>query len=272
MSIVMKNKLSATALAIAAIIGMGFSTMASAATADFSANVTIVSPVQCPIETTTPNGTEWDVIWTLDNLTDPEGTLSYAQGAPVEPLPIQVRFGQGAVAGCDLSGVKLKAESTVNSSQNSDNFFDQETNGGGLWRYAPVLAKVSLYTDDTATTAVDTTTNVLTVTDANGSTHTLQATPRYNAHNPLQPIPAMGSLGAVSLSNNYLDSNAEVPLAGGDLSSIALATATVVRAVDLDVSAIIASNPIDQNGAVDVQAVNNDDVVKLPFTVDIAYH
>lgn len=271
MSIVMKNKLSATALAIATVMGMGYSAMASAATANFDANITISSPVQCPIETTTPDGTEWDVTWTLTKLTDTSGTLDYGTSSR-NPLPIQVRFGAGAVADCDLSGVKLKAESTVSQSANSNNFYDQVTTGGGLWRYAPVLARATMYTDDAATNAVDTTTNVLTVTDSNGSTHTQQATARYQAHAALTPITAMGSLDAVSLSDNFLDANANVPLAGGALTSLSLATATPIRAVDLNVSVIMASNPIDSAGKVDVQVVSDKDVVRLPFTIDVAYH
>lgn len=271
MSIVMKNKLSATALAIATIMGMGYSAMASAATADFSASVTIASPVSCEIETTTPQGTQWDVTWTLAQLTDSSGTLTYGQ-TPTEPLPIQVRFGEGAVQSCDLSGVKLKAESVVPVSANSNSFYDQPTSNGGVWRYAPVLAKVALYTDDTATTPVDVGANTLTVTDAMNGTHTQTASAKYTAQANLTPIAEMGSLDAVSLSNNYLDTNANVPLAGDNLASVSLATPTQIRAVDLDISAIMAKNPINEAGAVDVQSVNNSDVVSLPFTIDIAYH
>lgn len=271
MSIVMKNKLSAAALAIATIMGMGYSSLASAATANFTSEVTIASPLDCPVLLETPEGTNWAVTWTLTNATDASGVLTYTQ-IPQDPLTITVRYDVGNAPSCDLSGVKLKADSSVAVSPASASFYDQTTSNGGLWRYAPVLSKVTMYTDDAGTAAIDTGANALTVTDANGATHTQQATAQYTAQAALTPITDMGSLDAVSLSNNYLDSNAYVPLAGGAETSTSLQTPTQVRAVDFGVSAIMANNPIDQAGAVDVQAVNNTDVVSLPFTINVEYH
>ncbi|WP_139540897.1 hypothetical protein [Klebsiella spallanzanii] len=271
MSIVMKNKLSATALAIATVMGMGYSAMASAANEplNFNTQITVVSPYDCPVTTAAPVN-EWDLTWTLDEVTDTSGKFTYTAGTNA-PLAINVTLDKGASATCNFDGMKVGGvvnASGVEAVTGSDGFFRKATSDG-FWRYAPVLSRIRLFSDDAQQTPI---TAALTITDATGKTHTqaTTTTPVYNAHEDITAasVAGLGGKEGVSLSDNYIAENAFVPLVGQELS---FTGATSARSAAVDVSAIIAKNPENTDGAEDVVAVNNNDIVQLPFTVQIAY-
>lgn len=269
MSIVMKNKMNAAALAVCAALSVGYSAVASAADpVNFTTNITISSPFDCPVSTTAAT-TQWDLTWKLAAETDTSGTFDYGS-APAEPLTVVASLDNGAGGDCDLSGLKVNADATapgVAAATGQPGFYLKDTSNGGHWRYAPVLSRIQLYTDAGLTAA----TAAVTVTDAAGVDHPQGDTPKYTAHANLTSLTGMGGNDAVSLSNNYLDANALVPLSGAAMTSFKLAQPAVIKQATIGVSAIIAKNPEDQEGKTAVAVVNNDDVVTLPFTVNVAY-
>lgn len=267
MSIVMKNKFTLAALAVSSVLMMG-----SAQAEDFTATVNIVSPQDCPIVTTAPAGTQWDMTWNLANIGDTSGTLSY-DAAPTTALPIQARLDSGAAGTCNLYGLKVSASSpTTTEVAGHEGFFDASTLGGAVWRFAPVLADMKLYSDD-GITAIDTAANALTVTDASSANHVWATAPQYTARTEMTAVAGMDGNTAVALSDNHFATNADVLLAGAQAVGYTLATPQDVKAVDLGVSAIIGTNPTDAiSGTVAPLGVNNGEVVTMPFTVDVTYH
>lgn len=273
MSIEMKKKISMSVLSVATIIAMGYSSVASAANdpLEFNTQITVSSPYDCAIDTHAA-ATEWDLTWTLNQLADTTGTLTY-NSAPADPLAIDVTFAAGAAPTCHLDGMVISGIANgdgVTPVTGQKGFFRKKTSDG-FWRYAPVLSRIRLYSSDDDATAINT---ALTFTDAAGTSHTQSASPTalYSAHGDITDtqVPGLEGKEGIALSDNYIAANAFVPLVGDEIS-LAGSGASNVRSAHVDVSAIIAKNPENEMGQEDVAAVNNNDVINLPFTVQIAY-
>lgn len=268
MSIVMKNKMNAAALAVCAALSVGYSAVASAADpVTFTTDITISSLFNCPVNTNAAT-TQWELTWTLADEDATSGTLAY-DVAPPEPLTVVASLDAAASGTCDLSGLKVDADVTaagVEQVSGQAGFYRQKTSNG-YWRYAPVLSRVQLYTDAGTTAA----TGDVTVTDAAGGTHPQNTAALYTAHADLKALPGMEGNDALSLSNNYLAADALVPLSGGAMTTFAMTPPAVIKQATIGVSAIIAKNPEDDAGVTDVAAVNNTEVVRLPFTVNVAF-
>lgn len=272
MSIVIKNKLSATALALCSVLALGYTSQASAQgaqTAEFSTDITVISDLKCDVKLSQPAGTKWSLGWTLEKASDMTGSLDY-NGNPTDPLTVQVVFDE-ADPSCDLSGMGIGATvvgPNVTPAAQPGYFLKETPRGAGSWRYAPVLAKVIFYTDDGETDADD---GVLTVTDANNVDHQQSKVAKYHAHDDITALVGMNHNPAVSLSDNFFDDSAEVLLAGSQLVKIKNDTPAIIRSAVIGVSAIIAKDPEDKAGTTDVSVVDNTDVINLPFTLNIAY-
>ena len=270
MSIVMKNKLTATALAIATIMGMGYSSLASAVNADFTAQLTVVSPNTCEPELTPPPVSSWNTTWTLSNVGDSNGTIDTSAFTSDEPLEIKVKLITDSGA-CDLNGMVVGATATgsdISPVVGQAGYYQVDTQSGGFWRYLPTLAKASFFTDDNWTTA-DTTGAVTAV--SKGNTLTQSDPAPYSGHSNITSQAGFGSADALGVSKNYFVSNAILPLTDSKDVVVKTSNTTPMKSATIGVSAVIAKDPVTGSGNVDTSLVTNDAVITMPFTVQVGY-
>ncbi len=271
MSIVMKNKLSATALAIATVMGMGVSTMASAATtANFTAQLTVSSPNVCDVELTPPADTTWASTWTLAKAGDASGTIDATKYQDA-PHMIRVALAAGAVATCDLNGLTVGAIATgndVSEVTGQKGYYQVDTKAGGFWRYLPTLAQVKFYTDDAWVTE-----DSGTVTAALAGTTLTQTTqPKYTKGTAIASQAAFGTANALGVSNNYFVATGISPIATADDVRVkSSTTADLMKSAEIGISAVIANDPVNASGTVDTALVTNAAQVTMPFTVSVGY-
>ncbi|AUO67233.1 hypothetical protein WM46_22345 [Citrobacter freundii complex sp. CFNIH2] len=269
MSFVIKRKMNTTALAVCAILGMGYNAMASAASADFTTNITVVSPNTCEIETTAPESNSWALTWTLADAADTSGTLDYGASSTT-PFFIKAALKEGSAANCNLNGVVAGANvtgSNVTEVNGQKGYFRVATEGG-FWRYAPTIAQVKMYTDADATAEAI---GDIKVVDAVGKEHSQSATPLYAHHDDINALAGMNSNPAVELTDNYFVATGDSLLAGNQDVKITSTATDAIKSVQIGVSALIAKDPENAEGNVDVVAVTGDENISMPFTVDVGY-
>ncbi|WP_427167014.1 hypothetical protein [Citrobacter koseri] len=269
MSFVIKKKMTTTALAICAILGMGYNAMASAATADFTTNITVVSPNTCEIETTAPASNSWALTWTLADAADTSGTLDYGASSTT-PLFIKAALKEGSAANCNLNGVVAGANATgsnVTEVNGQKGYFRVATEGG-FWRYAPTIAQVKMYTDADAETEAA---GDIKVVDAVGKEDSQSATPLYAHHDDINALAGMNSNPAVGLTDNYFVATGDSLLAGNQDVKITSTATDTIKAVKIGVSSLIAKDPEDSEGKVDVGSITGNENISMPFTVDVGY-
>lgn len=278
MSIVIKNKFTAAALAISTIMGMGYSSLASAAdSVEFRANIAVTSTYACSYSTAPEGATEWNLAWDLPADTAPSGTLTFT-GAPTAPLTVKVTSAVGNAGTCNLNDMKFSADmgGATNVVAGDNNAYKVQTNGG-FWRFMPVVAKLELFAGaDAASSPVDIT--KIAVVDANGAQHTQTVAVQKAAQQQIASgaLLDFGALDAYTVSDNYLAVNGVTPLAKGTAAADVSFTNTDganpdVKSAILGVGVIVAANPEDSVGAVDVKAVIDAESVSMPFTVNVDY-
>ncbi|HFD2064156.1 TPA: hypothetical protein ACF2D8_005061 [Serratia marcescens] len=272
MSIVMKNKLSATALAIATVMGMGYSAMSSAAvsTADFTAQLIVHSPNTCEPELTPPVDTTWASTWTLANEADASGTIDATQ-FPQEPHMIKVALAAGASTTCDLNGLVVGASATggdVTDVAGQPGYYQVDTKSGGFWRYVPTIAQAHFYTDD-AWQTLDT--GAITAT-LGQNTATQSATALYTKGTAIAGKAAFGTANALGVSDNYFAADGIAPITTAkDVKVASATTGTQMKSAEIGISAVIANDPVDAGGTVDTSLVSNAATINMPFTVEVGY-
>lgn len=281
MSIVMKNKLTATALAVTTVVGMGYSALASAGSTDsvqFSTEINVNSVNTC-MSTTSDGGTvSWNLKWKLDaaGQTANAGTLDY-NGATTEPLEVKVAVNDGQAATCKLNGMSIAADMMGSAVAEPGSAAYKVATSDGFWRYMPVVASVKLFTDNKFTTAAtgDVTiaaadTKSYLMTQGGSSTHTGQTA--------ITPDAGLkwGSNDAVVLSDGYLNNGGYAPLTFNgttpDVKWAKSGTAEDIESVVVGVSSVIATNPEKADGEVYVDAVYDTEPVHMPFTVNVTYY
>lgn len=278
MSIVMKNKLSATALAVATLFGAGYSAMASATdSVTFTANIAVTSSYKCSYSTAAGGVTNWGLAWDLAKDGDKSGSLTFGD-SPTAPLSVVVKSVASNAGDCNLNDMKFSADmgSATNVVAGNNNAYRVATSSG-FWRFMPVVAKLELFADKEAT-ATPIALDKVTVTDVNGELHTQSTTTQSHARSEIESgvLADFGTLKAFNVSDNYLAANGVVPLAKGTTEMSVTykngdATNTAVQSAILGVGVIVAENPENASGAVDVKAVVNGDMVSMPFTVNVDY-
>lgn len=271
MSIVMKKKLTATALAIATIMGMGYNSLASAADANFTAQLTVVSPNRCEPELTPPATNSWNTTWTLARMGDNSGTIDTTAFASDEPLEIKVKLVTD-VGTCDLNGMVVGADANgvdVSPVNGQTGYYQVDTKAGGFWRYLPTLAKATFFTDDSWADAD----NAGTVTAiSNGATLTQDTTSApYSGHENISGKPGFGAADALGVSKNYFVADAILPLTATKDVVVKTTTTTPMKSAIIGVSAVIAKDPVSAVGTVDTALVRNAAVITMPFTVQVGY-
>lgn len=270
MSIVMKNKLTATALAIATVMGMGCSTMASAATADFTAQLTVSSPNVCEPILTPPADTTWSSTWTLAKAGDASGSIDATQYLS-EPHMVKVSLAPGAMTTCDLNGLAVGATAAggdVTNVTGQPGYYQVDTKAGGFWRYVPTIAEAHFYTDDAWTTAD---TSAVTAT-LGATTHTQSANPLYTKGTPIREQAAFGTAAALGVSDNYFDASGITPITTTkDVKVTSANTTGMMKSAEIGISAVIANDPVNASGTVDTALVLNDASINMPFTIEVGY-
>lgn len=279
MTFLIKNKMTATALAVCTVLGMGYSAMASAAdSVHFTASIAVTSAYKCSYSTAAgADGTEWQLAWDLATDGAASGTLSFVK-AQTAPLSVVVTSAEANAATCNLNDMKFSADmgNATNVVAGNDNAYKVETTDG-FWRFMPVVAKLALFAGkDAATTPIAL--NEVKVTDANGTEHTQSATALSTAHSEIASgaLADFGTLNAYNVSDNYLAANGVVPLAKGAAPvSVTYTnddtTNTTVQSAILGVGVIVAGNPEDHTGVLNTHAVKNEENVSMPFTVNVDY-
>lgn len=275
MSIVMKNKLSATALAIATVMGMGYSAMASAAdSVDFNTTIAVVSTNKCEATVTAgDSGSTWAPTWTLAAGAT-TGTIDYT-GVAMEPLEVKVSINDDGSNGCHLNKMKVGASMGSALPVASDSAAFKVPTSAGYWRYMPVVAKATMYTDKAFTTEV---TGAVTVKGADGSDYEVQSASQHAGQTLVTPVTdwKWGSADAVVLSNGYLNNGGYAPMTfnGVTTTPVTFTLGTTTQDVDsavIGVSSIIAKDPEDNQGATDVNVVSDTEQVVMPFTVNVTW-
>lgn len=266
----MKNKLSATALAIATVMGMGYSAMASAATANFTAQLTVSSPNVCEPELTPPANSTWASTWTLANEADTSGTIDVTTYTNA-PSMIRVALAAGASTSCDLNGLVLGATATgadVTGVTGQPGYYQVDTKAGGFWRYVPTLAQAHFYTDDSWTT-VDGADVIATLGQ---NTETQSTTALYVKGTAITGQSAFGAANALGVSDNYFVANGIAPITTTkDVKVTSANTTDPMKSAEIGISAVIANNPVDASGAVDTALVTDGATINMPFTIEVGY-
>lgn len=279
MSIIMKNKLSATALAIATVMGMGYSAMASAAgdSVQFTTQINVDSVNTCTATTVAGDtGTTWDLIWKLDaaGQTAGKGTLDY-NGAPTNPLEVKVNIDAGNPANCKLNNMSIAADMGTSVVAAAGSAAYKVATSDGFWRYMPVVADVKLYTDDAFTTAA---TGAVTVKGADAKDYVVNTASQHTGQSAITPDAglAWGANDAVVLSDGYMNNGGYAPLtANGATPAVTwtkAGTAEDIKSVVVGVSSIIATDPEKADGTVYVDAVHDGEPVSMPFTINVTYY
>ena len=274
MSIVMKKKFSATALAIATIMGLGYSTMALADSApvDFNASVKVISDQKCELNVKADSVQSWDLTWTKAAT---NSSIAYGS-ASTAPLFINVNTSNDSVAPCKLNSVHVGTNVTESSTVAPDNdaVYRQPVGASGFWRFSPVLAKIDLYSDNAFATNVNAAAGALTIMDAQGNSHTQAATPAIQQTNRTESTSLLGftSVGAVSLTDNYISANGFVPLSvnqGGEVSYSMANTNVDIHSMKIGVGVILAKDPENATGTVDKEVPVDGDVVTMPWVMTV---
>lgn len=278
MSIVMKNKLTATALAIATVMGMGYSAMASAAdSVTFTTQINVDSVNTCTATTTAGDGgTNWSLNWNLDaaGQTAGKGTLDY-NGAPTAPLEVKASIDDGVAETCRLNNMSIAADMGASQAAAAGSSAYKVATSDGFWRYMPVVADVKLYTDNAFTTAA---TGAVTVKAADASDYIVETASQHPGQSAITPATnlAWGDNDAVVLSDGYMNNGGYAPLTfDGATPAVTWTKAgneERIQSVVVGVSSIIATDPEKADGTVYVDAVHNGEQVSMPFTVNVTYY
>lgn len=275
MSIVMKSRMTAAALAVCSVMGMGYSAgaLADGDSVDFTTTINVSSINKCEATVTAGDtGSNWALTWTLDSASGPS-SIDYGSAA-TDPLQVKVTINDDAANDCHLNGMKIAADMGSSVSVAGDSAAFKQPVSNGFWRYMPVVADAKLYTDTTWTTAVD---GDVSVKGADAEDYTVQATAQHTAQEQITPAAGWnwGSNEAVVLSNGYLNNGGYAPLtANGAPAPVTFTLGTPAQNVDsaiIGVSAIIASDPEDAAGTTDVNAVVDNEVVNMPFTINVTW-
>ncbi|EGT0627983.1 hypothetical protein JAF88_004802 [Citrobacter freundii] len=275
MASLIKNKMTATALAVCTVLGMGYSAMASAAdSVDFTTTINVVSTNKCEATVAAGDtGSNWALKWTLGNA-ETTGTIDYTN-AGLEPLQVKVSINDDGANNCHLNKMKIGADMHDAVSAATDSAAYKVATSNGFWRYMPVVAKADMYTSKDFTTAV---TGTVTVKGADGADYEVQTASQHAGQSEVTPVTGWhwGSSDAVVLSNGYLDNGGYAPLTynGTTTTPVTFTLGTPTQNVDsavIGVSAIIAKDPEDNQGAKDVAAVTDTETVNMPFTINVTW-
>lgn len=278
MSIVMKNKLTTTALAVATVMGVGYSAMASAAdSVTFTTQINVDSVNTCTATTTAgDSGTTWSLAWTLDTAGQAagKGVLTY-NGAPTAPLEVKASIDDGVAETCRLNNMSIAADMGTSVAAAAGSSAYKVATSDGFWRYMPVVADVKLYTDNAFTTAA---TGAVTVTAADKAAYAVSDTKKHDGQTTITPATdlAWGDNPAVVLSTGFMGTSGYAPLTfNGATPAVTWTKAGTeerIQSVVVGVSSIIANDPEKPDGTTYVDAVHNGEQVSMPFTVNVTYY
>lgn len=278
MTIVMKNKFS-TALAIATVMSMGYSTLSVAASPEsitFTPSIHVTSPFSCEYETGLGGSTPaWSVNWNLASRGDAHGVLTFNDAK--EPIDIQIHA-LGADTSCTLNNMHLtvtKAGDALVVGGGSLAFKMPTENG--YWQYVPLLSRVQLFTDSNYATP---STGNAKVSTADGETNESGVTVTTAGQQMLSTVYEWINWGSTQgglLSDGYMvNDDGFAALTGPDGASNPVTFTPhngtdQIRSMKIGITAIIGRDPIDETGNVKVDGVSNGDTVDLPFTVNVTY-
>lgn len=282
MSIVMKNKLSATALAIATVMGMGYSAMASAESTTFTTTINVHSDNVCEIDTVQPASANFAATWTK---TAGQDASTLVVDSAADPVFIGVNVKNGMGANCQLNRVRIgtevtgTAEAAATTGAQSAAWLQTFGSAGGHWRFAPSLAQLKLFTSNDYLGANAVTATDITVKDALGTDHAQLATAHVNGGVKIAgaDIDAMGAQAdAYVLTDGFFGgAGGFVPMAakGGAAMTYSLtggAATDSIKSMQVGVGGIIGGDPEDGAGAVDRTAAAEGDAATLTWVTTVS--
>lgn len=273
MSIVMKTKMTAAALAVCSVMGMGYSASALADdnSVAFTTTINVDSVNKC-VATVAKGaaGTNWALGWSLDN--GGVSTIDYSNDAAgIEPLQVVVSINDVSVPTCHLNNMTIRADMGAAVPAGASSSAYKVSTSNGFWRYMPVVAQAHLYTSNDETASV---TGNVKVNGADGITYTSEATKQNDGRTDITPTAGWNfGADAVVLSNGYLDNGGYAPLTfnGAPLPVTFGQTGTAedVNYAVIGVSAIVAKDPETALGVADKEAVVDQEQVTMPFTINV---
>ena len=283
MSIVMKKKLTTTALAIATIMGMGYSAAASADSTTFTTTINVHSDNTCELEVVQPGDATFQATWTKTPGVD-ASTLTVDSAK--DPVFIKVNVSDAYTGptcqlnnvkiGTDVQGTAVAAESSGDASAAWLQAFGT---GGGQWRFAPSLAQLKLYTTNDYDAGSIVPVADISVKDALGNTHVQQANAKAvgGADITAAALPAMGSQEtSYTLTDGFFNTaGGFVPMAaqGGNALTYILggtSSTAAIKSMEVGVGGIIGGDPEDGSQGVDRGAAAEGDTATLSWITTVS--
>ncbi|CAI1507713.1 Uncharacterised protein [Serratia ficaria] len=270
----MKNKLHLSALAALAMVCTG-GAFAEGNTVTLNTNLNVEASDTCTINITPVGKTTWSPKWTLAK-NGQSGNLTKGENDSNDPLLIKVKLTDDSSENCSLAQLSIGANAPTAFPQNLGNggTYAVATKHDGYWLYMPVATKLALFTDTAGTATKAVALNKVTVTDAAGGSHPQSESAVHSAMAEVTGVADFDSNTAVPLTDSYLAANGVAPLSNANSSSTLSYTATLdagqkVKSALIGVGVLLAKDPVDENGAVDLRAVADGETVSLPFTLNV---
>lgn len=271
----MKNKLNMSALAALVMICSG-GAFAEGNSVTLNAAVNVESPDNCAIRVTSEGNTAWSPKWTLSKNSE-SGSVTRGDSDSNEPLFVRVQLTDDSASNCNLSTLRFGAGTPGSTHLNDGSggaYTVRTSQDNGYWRYMPVVAKLQLFTDAAATPADAVALNKVTVLDAAGGRHRQSESAVHTAMQEVTGVADFGSQAAIPLTNSYLSANGVAPLSNGNGSATlsyeaSLDSGKAVKNALIGVGVLLAKNPEDSNGQLNLKAVTDSDTVNMPFTLNV---
>lgn len=269
----MKNKLHLSTLA-ALVMVCGGSAFAEGNSVTLNTSLTVEAADNCTISVSSVGKTAWSPKWTLAK-NGQSGNLTKGDSDSNDPLLVKVKLTDTSSANCSLALLNFGADVPgAIHAEGMGGAYAVATLHDGYWRYMPVVTKLQLFTDAAGTAANAVALNKVTVKDAAGDNHTQSENAVHSAMAEVTGVADFGSQAAVPLTDSYLAANGVAPLSTGGNSTDLSYTATLddgqkVKSALIGVGVLLAKNPENENGAVNVRAVADGEMVSLPFTLNV---
>ena len=264
-------------MAVLAALVLGSSTAAFAADpVNLTTSVEVVGADYCGIDVSPAGQNSWSLNWTLANAGDASGTLALADGSGTDPLFVNVMVQPGSSSACNLSGMTFGASlpTATHVDDGGKGAFKVATPLGGYWRYMPVVARLDAFTDAAGATngKGEIARDKIMVLDGMSTPYDQSLSAVQAAQTDVSGVADFGTQSAMALTDNYLATNGVVPLStggNGNALSFSAGTGNTVRSVKIGVGALVAKNPEGEDGQVKTDAIGNNGVISLPFTVNV---
>lgn len=271
----MKNKLNIPALTALVMICSG-SVQAEGNSVTLNTTLNVEAADNCVINVNAEGKTTWSPKWTLSKNSQ-SGELTKGIADSTDPLLVRVKFSDDSSANCSLANLKFGAD--VPQGRHVDDgakgAYLVGTEHEGFWRFMPVVTKLALFTDADGTSSGTVPLNKVTVKDAAGNNHHQSESVLRTAMTEITGVADFGNQTAIPLTNSYLATDGVAPLSTGNGSTDLSYEATLeagksVKNALIGVGTLLAKNPENDNGAVNLKAVENGETIQLPFTLNVS--